>query len=162
MREWFSVDHIDIERILSEWRWLCPGRLQLVARTAFGELFLRDETGAIFWLNTTVGKLIWVASSEPEFRELAETKGKRDEWFAEPDVEAVKGRGLNPTRSQCIAFPIPLVFAESGSSNEPYVVDLYECVSFLGDLHRQISSCPDGTTARLHVQPPKSASSRQA
>lgn len=160
MKQWFQVDHIEIDRLLSEWRWLCPNRFRLVARTAFGGLFLRDEQGAIFWLDSTGGKLSQVASSESEFRGLAETKEKRGEWFAEPDFEVAKERGLNPTPSQCIAFSIPIVFAESGSSNAPYVADLYEHVSFLGDLHRQISSCPDGTKVRLRVQTPKVPSSQ--
>jgi len=155
MEQWFLVAHLEIERLLSEWRWLCPHRMVLVARTAFGELFLRDESDAVFWLNTTVGKLTKVASSEAEFREMAETAEKRREWFAEPDMQACAKRGLNPDASQCIGFSMPLVFAESGSANTPYIVDLYECVSFLGDLNRQLSSLPDGTKARLRVQPPK-------
>jgi hypothetical protein len=70
MDEWFLVDHLDIERLLSEWKWLCPSEMTLVARTAFGDLFLRDDGGAVFWLNTAVGKLARVADSGREFREM--------------------------------------------------------------------------------------------
>jgi len=42
-----------------------------------------------------------------------------------------------------IGFSVPLTFAESGSP-DPFVADLYEHISFLGDLNRQISSLPDG------------------
>jgi hypothetical protein len=139
MEQWFLVDYLEVERLLSEWRWLCPHRMALVARTAFGDLFLRDEAAAIFWLNTAVGKLTRVASSEAEFREAAETSEKRIEWFAESDLQACVKSGLNPTSSQCVGFSVPIVFAESGSSS-PYLADLYEYVSFLGDLNRQISS----------------------
>jgi hypothetical protein len=76
MERWFLVDHLDIERLLSEWRWLCPHRMALVARNAFGDLFLRDDADAVFWLNVAVGKRSKVASSEAEFRELAETTEK--------------------------------------------------------------------------------------
>jgi hypothetical protein len=38
---------------------------------------------------------------------------------------------------------VPLVFTESGSPDTPYVVDLYEHVSFLGELNKQISNLPD-------------------
>jgi len=59
-------------------------------------------------------------------------------------------QGLKPNATQCIGFSAPLVFAESGSpDNTPYVVDLYEHVSFLGDLHQQISDVPDGGKVRL-------------
>jgi hypothetical protein len=51
------------------------------------------------------------------------------------------------------------VFAESGAANPAYLVDLYENVSLLGDLNRQISSLPDGSKVRLRVmKPPESAS----
>jgi hypothetical protein len=129
--------------------------MALVARTAFGDLFLRDEADAVFWLNTTVGKLTKVASSEARFREMAETTEKRREWFAETDVQAFANRGLTPSPLQCIGFSVPLVFAEGGSSDTPYIADLYEYISFLGDLNRQLSNLPDGTKVRLRAQAPK-------
>lgn len=49
-------------------------------------------------------------------------------------------------------FSVPLVFAESGSPDTPYVADLYEHISFLGDLNRQISSLPDGAKVRIRVK----------
>jgi hypothetical protein len=159
MERWFSVGHLDVERLLAEWRWLCPHQMALVARNAFGDLFLRNEEDAVFWLDAAVGKLTKVADSEAEFRERARKIANRRQWFAEQDFQNCANRGLNPTASECIGFPIPLAFAEAGSSNTPYIVDVYECVSFLGDLNRQISSLPEGSKVRLRVQPPKPASS---
>jgi hypothetical protein len=135
--------------------WLCPRRMTLVGKIAFGDLFLRDKAGVVFWLNTAAGKPTHIANSEAQFRSLAESNERRREWFAEPDQEACARRGLKPSTSQCIGFSVPLVFAESGSSDTAYIADLYEYVSFLGDLHRQIASCPDGSNVRLQVQPPK-------
>ena len=155
MNDWFRVEHLNVDRLLSEWRWLCPAEMALVARTAFGDLFLRDQAGAVFWLNTAVGKLSQVATSEAEFRNAVETTDKRDEWFAEADVRAFADRGLIPTPSQCIAFSTPLIFAEAGSSNTPYLVDIYECVSLLGDINRQVSELPDGSKVRLRVNNPE-------
>ena len=158
MERWFQVDELDTERLLSEWQWLCPSRLSLVARNVFGELFLRDEAGAVFWLNTSIGQFKKVSRSEAEFREMAETKEKRKAWFTEPDTLAYSKRGLNPGLSQCIGFSVPAVFAEGGRPETAYVADLYEYVSFLGYLHRQISGLPDGGKVQLQVVPPKSAS----
>ncbi len=57
---------------------------------------------------------------------------------------------------QCIGFKMPIVFAESANvPNNAYVTDLYEQVSFLGDLHRQIADTSNGAKVRLKVgQPP--------
>ena len=152
MENWFAVDQLDIERLLADWRWLCPKPMTLLARSAFGDLFLRDESGEVFRLDVAVGKLTEVADSEAEFRELAATREKRGEWFREAAEQSALARGLKPDATQCIGFSVPLIFAESGSPDAPYLVDLYEHLSFLGDLNRQISSLPDGAKVRLRVK----------
>jgi hypothetical protein len=152
MERYFLVDHLDVDRLLSEWRWLCSQTLALVARSAFGDLFLRDEAGKIFKLDIAIGKLTEVAKSETEFRKLAGTKEKREEWFAESDELAAMQRGMKPNQDQCIAFKIPIVFAEGGGPNNAFVGSLYEQLSFLGDLNRQLSQLPDGSKVQLRTQ----------
>jgi hypothetical protein len=77
---------------------------------------------------------------------------KRQDWFAEDDALTASQRGLIPNSSQCIAFKAPLMFAESGAPDNVYVADLYEQVSFLGDLNRQVSALPDGAKVRLVLE----------
>jgi len=132
--------------------------MSLVARNVFGDLFLCDEAGAVFWLNVTVGKLDKVSESEEEFREMAATSQRRKEWFAETEMLAYRKLGLNPGASECIGFSVPAVFSEGGTPETAYVADLYDYVSFLGDLHRQIATMPDGSKVQLRVHPPKPAS----
>jgi hypothetical protein len=149
---WFSVDHLDIVRLLLEWRWLCPGNVKLIARNAFGDLFLANDRGEVLRLDVAGGQLSKIAESEGKFREIA-TSGEKDEkWFAKSDEEAATANGLIPDERQCIGFSTPLVFAESGSGNTIYLVDIYESVGFLGDLHRQIVELPDGAKVRLCVE----------
>ena len=83
MENWFAVDYLDVERLLSNWRWLCPKPMALVAKNSFADLFLRNESGEIFRLDVAGGKLTKVAASEVQFCELAATPEKRREWFAE-------------------------------------------------------------------------------
>jgi hypothetical protein len=149
MKTYFHVEDVSLERLMEEWRWLCPQTVELVARNVFGDLYLRDESGKISKLDIAIGQMKEVAESEAEFRRLASTKEKREEWFAESDELAASRQGLKPGAHQCIGFKTPLVFAESGTPNSAYVADLYEYVSFLGELHRQISQLPDGSKVRL-------------
>lgn len=148
----FLVDHLSAERLLKEWRWLCPQAVSLVARSAFGDLYLRDESGRILRLDVAIGQIKEVAESESQFRELASTKEKREEWFAERDELAATRHGLKLGANQCIGFKTPLVFAESGVPNNAYLADVYEYVSFLGELHRQLSELPDGAKVRLEFK----------
>jgi hypothetical protein len=160
VEKWLMVDDLEMERLLSDWRWLCPAKMSLLAKNLFGELFLMDETGVVLWLNTTVGKLSKVANSEAEFLEMAETSQKRQEWFVEQEAVVYAGRGLVPSSSQCIGFGVPAVFAEGGTPDTAYVADIYEHVSFLGDLHQQLSASPDGSKVRLRVASKPSPKSR--
>jgi hypothetical protein len=152
MNNHFDVAHLSVERLLADWRWLCSEPFVLLARNAFGDLFLRNESGKVFKLDVAVGQLTEIAGSEEEFRKLAGAEEKRREWFAEHDEMAAAKRGLIPNSQQCVAFKIPLMFKESGTPDNAYVADLYEQVSFLGDLHRQVSKLPHGTKVRLAVK----------
>ncbi len=95
MESYFLVGHLDVDRLLSEWRWLCPQSLALVARSAFGDLFLRDEAGKIIKLDIAIGQILEVATSETDFRDLAYTKEKREQWFAESDELAAMEQRWN-------------------------------------------------------------------
>jgi hypothetical protein len=153
VESYFVVEHLDSEKLLAEWRWLCPAPMTLVARSAFGDLFLRAQEGAVFWLDAAIGKLTRVCDSEADFREIAKSEGKRAEWFAEVDARAAEHKGLKPGPTECIGFKMPLALAQQGVPNPPYIADLYEYTSFLGDLNRQISELPDGSKVRLEITP---------
>jgi hypothetical protein len=85
---------LDSERLLRSWRWLCPQSLTVIDRNAFGDLFLRDDSGRVHMLNVGLGDFSLIAESVPEFTELATTPERREEWFAERDVNAAAERGL--------------------------------------------------------------------
>jgi hypothetical protein len=152
MEQPFGVGELDVKRLLSEWSWLCAESVQLIARNGFGDLFLRTAAGGILFLDVGNGTLNEVAESELSFEELLQNPSKRELWFADHQLESFVERGLKPNRLQCIGLKIPVVFAESTTApDNAYVADLYEHVSFLGDLHRQIANTPDGAKVRLRV-----------
>jgi hypothetical protein len=152
----FDIHQLDLNRLLEQWRWLCVEPMTLVARSGFGDLFLRTLEGKVLCLNVASGTLAEVAESESTFEESLRHPATSELWFAERQLEAFAERGLKPNDLQCIGFKTPVVFAESANVHDnAYVADLYEQVSFLGDLHRQISDVPDGAKVRLKIgQPP--------
>jgi hypothetical protein len=122
----FDVEQLDLDRLLEQWRWLCADPVRLVARSGFGDLFLRTTTGRIFWLNVAFGTLTEVAESESSFEDLLKYPAKRELWFAEQQLEGLAEHGLKPNDLQCIGFKVPVVFAESANvPNNAYVADLY-------------------------------------
>jgi hypothetical protein len=155
MERSFNIEQLDVNRLLEQWRWLSADPMTLVARSGFGDMFLRTTKGKILWLNVGDGTLTEVAESESGFEHAQTELAKREHWFAEQQLAAFAERGLKPNDLQCIGFKMPVVFAESASvPNNAYVADLYEQVSFLGDLHRQIADSPNGGKVRLKVGPP--------
>lgn len=151
----FDVEGLDANRLLEQWRWLSAEPMTLVARNGFGDMFLKTTNGKILWLNVGNGTLTEIAESELVFQHLLAESAKREIWFAELQLAAFAEQGLKPNDLQCIGFKTPVVFAESANvPNNAYVADLYEQVSFLGDLHRQIADTPNGGKVRLKVSRP--------
>lgn len=72
-----EIEKLDSERLLSEWRWLCPQGLTVIDRSAFGDLVLSDEMGRVYMLDVGGGEFSLVAESIPEFSELARTPEMR-------------------------------------------------------------------------------------
>jgi hypothetical protein len=151
----FEIEHLDVNRLLEQWRWLCTKPVSLVARSGFGDLFLRSADGKVLCLKVAKGTLAEVAESELSFRDSLKHSRNREVWFAEQQLEVLARHGLKPNHLQCIGFKVPVVFSESADApNNAYVADLYEQVSFLGDFHRQIADVADGAKVRLKVGHP--------
>ncbi len=150
----FDVDGISSERLLREWKWLAPEELTLLAVNAFGDLFLEDVHGRVHRLDVTSGTISAIATSCIEFREAAKDAGKKRDWFLEELAEQAEQKGCSPRKRQCVGNKIPWVFKERANMPENmYVADLYEYVSFMGDMHRQINDVPDGGKVKIRVQP---------
>ena len=147
----FQVDHLDIDRLLADWRWLCPQTVTLVARSVFGDLFLRNSEGKVLRLDVTFAKLTEVADSVPQFHGLLQNADTREEWFAESDAKIAAENCLKPNPNQCIGYATPLIFAESGYAGNAYLADLYDYIGFMGDVHKQVSTMADGAKVKLRV-----------
>jgi hypothetical protein len=152
MESYFNVGELSAERLLAEWRWLCPAPVKIIARSAFGDLFLQTESGTVSKLDVSTGQIIEVAETIDQFLLATEMPHKRRELFVEDDEEAAARLGIVPGTMECIGFKTPLCFRESSMTlDNMYVADLYEYVSFLGDTHNQIANLPDGAKVRLRV-----------
>ena len=158
MISYFEVGELSVEKLLHEWRWLCPEDLQLVAISAFGDLFLENRENAIFQLAVSAGTLLPISDSLAIFKSQATDPGNQKAWF-HSDLEAqLERNGFRLGEKQCFGYKVPIVFKESATILENvYVADVYECVSFLGDLHKQLRDQADGAKVRINVQPAPNA-----
>jgi len=154
MHPCFDIDGISVEKLLREWKWLAPGEFSLLAVNAFGDLFIQDVHGRVYRLDVTSGTFSLIAASNEEFRAAAKDPKKKRDWFLEELTEQAEHKGCCPGKGQCVGGKIPFVFAQSTNApDNMYVADLYEYVSFMGDLHEQTKDVPEGGQVRVRIQP---------
>ena len=149
MMEWqrlsISIDGLDRDRLLSDWRWLVPDDLQLVSMTLFGDCFLKDRQGSIHFLDTLGGRLTLIATSNEAFLTEREKPENLDELYMIDLALLCWESGLRPTIGQCLSFIIPPVLSGPVDLDNVEVCDLLVHESIMGQLHRGEKDMPEGT-----------------
>ena len=154
MYPYFDTDGISVEGLLREWRWLASKEFSLLAVNAFGDLFLKADDGTVHRLDVTRGRISKIAGSESEFRGAATDLVKKKEWFLTSEEENAVRKGHGPGKGRCVAGKIPWVFRESaGVADNICIMDLYEHVSSMGNIHRQMRDVPNGSKVRIKIAP---------
>jgi hypothetical protein len=139
-----SPDGVDLDGLLSEWRWLADESYRVVVITSLGDLFLRREDGPIFWLNTCDGTLTEVASSAEEFKQLMGRPEHANEWFVPQLVGDIltAGKGLGP--GECFGYKVPPVLGGELAPDNFEPTDLQVHFGILGQIHKQVKDLPPG------------------
>jgi hypothetical protein len=138
--------HADLDKLAADWRWLIdPGQFTLVAVSPFGDLFMKEATGAHCLLDINAGELLY--AKEPGVDPSTLFPIAFDMIIATEYVKA----GMLPADGQCFGYKRQLVAGGSLDVENVYVATLDEYVSFMGDFHRQIQDIPDGTTVTIRV-----------
>lgn len=140
-----SPNGVDLDGLLSEWRWLIDESHQVAVITALGDLFLRHSDGRILWLDAGFGQLTEVASSADEFKQLMVQPQNANEWFAPQLVGDLLSSGKTLAPGECFSYTVPPAL---GGQIEPAnfePTDLQVHFGILGQIHRQIKDLPPGT-----------------
>ncbi len=140
-----QTDGLPFDSLLSGWRWLVSKDFTPVLMTAFGDLFLRDQSGRIHFLDLMCGEFTQVAQSSEEFERLCEAQGKRRSWFAGfLLIELRKLRG-ELAKGECYSCKTPLSLGGQLEADNFERGDLQVHYSILGQLHQQTKHLPPGT-----------------
>lgn len=139
------IDDLKFQMLLSDWRWLVSEKLSPVLMTAFGDLFLRDESDRIHFLDLMAGELRQVAISTGEFERICEDREQRRKWFLGFLAIELK-RGHGPlSLSKCWSCKVPLTLGGQIEASNFEPIDLAVYYSVLGQLHQQTKNLPAGT-----------------
>jgi len=140
-----SSDGVDLDGLLSEWRWLADESFHPVVISALGDLFLRHDDGRIFWLSAGWGQLTEVATSAEEFKRRMVQRANANERFV-PDLVGdilTAGQRLGP--GECFGYKHPPVLGGEIEPDNFEPTDLQVHFGILGQIHRQVKDLPPGT-----------------
>ena len=137
---------MELSQVAKDWSWLIAlDGMGLVTVSPFGDLLLRDSSGAFCLLDVNFGELQYATSEGTDPAILFPYAF--DMRIASKYIEA----GLLPADGQCFGYRNPLVTRGSLGVENVYIATLSEYISFMGDFHRQIQDVPDGATVTIKV-----------
>ncbi len=134
------------QRALEDWAWLEPGP-QLTPRftNAFGDVFLEDDRGALWFLDLLAGTVTSPWSDSSALQTYLETLDAGDRFFMAGLAQHANSRGLVPGSSEVLSFTIPPVLGGPISLDNLEVADFEVTVSIAGQIHGQVRDLPPGT-----------------
>jgi hypothetical protein len=140
-----KIDGLPFDSLLSDWRWLVSPDFTPVLMTVFGDLFLRDKSGRIHFLDLMSGEFKPVAESQEEFDRLCEDRERRRSWFVAFLFTEVRKRCGDLSAGQCYSCEKPLSLGGELEPENFERTDLQVHYSILGQLHRQTRHLSPGT-----------------
>jgi hypothetical protein len=150
-----KTEGIDFDAFLSDWRWLVEPELKPFLLTAFGDLFLRGESGCVYFLNAMTGSLKEVAESEVAFEQLCEDREQRRNLFLSSFLMEVRKARGDLALGDCYSCEVPLSLGGQLEPENFEPTDLLSHFSILGQLHGQTRNLPGGTKIdNVQIQDP--------
>jgi hypothetical protein len=144
-----NTDGLPFDSLLSDWRWLVSPDFKPILMTAFGDLFLCDQSGRIHFLDLMSGGFKQVAESQEEFDRLCEDRERRRSWFIGfllTEVRKVRG---DLAAGECYSCKKPLSLGGQLETDNFERTDLEVHYSILGQIHQQTTRLPPGT--KIHT-----------
>src|SRR5438552_16325118 len=140
-----KTDGLSFDSLLSDWRWLVRPSYTPVLMTAFGDLFLSDETDRVHFLDLMAGEFKQAATSQEEFERLCEEKEQRGCWFMGFFVIELRKLYGDLAAGECYGCKTPRSLGGELEADNFERTEIQTHYSVLGQLHRQTKHLLPGT-----------------
>ena len=138
-------DQYDVEEILAQWRWLVPETVAPLFVTAFGDMFLLLESGAVRFLDTLAGTCDQVAPSADAWKEMLRSPEQIEEWFMPAMVILLREAGESLSQGQCYS-PVQSLVTGGALAVDNFKPTFWSVhMAFSGTLHEKVKKLPPGT-----------------
>ncbi len=139
------ADEFNADEALEAWRWLVPQRVRPLVVTAFGDLFLVEDSGAVMFLDTIGGKCESVASSTRQLKQKIQEPDLLDEWFMPGFLDELRQTGVMLSPGECYSALHSVALGGSFTVENWQPTHWRVHFAFSGHLHDQIKDLPPGT-----------------
>ena len=149
-----DLSALDVQDLLSDWRWCVPADYTPIQMTKFGDWFFADPQGRVHMLDIIEGTLQEVAPSLTAYNTLKNTADKHTEWFLDGFVFRCVGAGLVLGPTQCYGWRLhPLIGGKFEFENiQVFSLSVYQ--SLMGQITRQCRGLkPGDPIPQLHITP---------
>jgi hypothetical protein len=133
------------DRLIHDWTWLIGTDKTPIMVSSVGDLFLRDTTERVYWLNTGDGTLTEVADGIEKFKEKLQDQDAVSDWFLVDLISALKTEGKKLQTGQVYSYKKLIVLGGDYSPENFEPTDIEVHFSFAGQIHRQVKDLPAGT-----------------
>ena len=132
------IELLKSEELLAQWSWLLTEKYHPVCFTIFGDWFLENQYGEIYWLDSAFGELNSVAQSKQDFWMGLQTQEAFDEWLMAELAELAFERNVIPKQDECLGFKTPVVLGAKLAVENLQVFDIFVHQSIHSQIHQQL------------------------
>jgi hypothetical protein len=145
MRANIPVENLSVDELLEDWMWLLKKPFSIIAMNNFGDMFLQNENGEIYFLELSAGRLAKVAKSLSEFQRLSSDTDNQNCWFQLGLLTQLERAGMQIESGECFGWKkAPGLGGEIELANIE-VAPLNVYVSLMGQIYQQLQGLPSGT-----------------
>lgn len=131
-------------KLIRDWTWLTGTDKTPIMVSSIGDLFLKDTTDRVFWLNTGDGTLTAVADGIEMFREKLQDQDVVNDWFLVDLIDALKTEGKRLKPGQVYSYKKLIVLGGDYTPDNFEPTDIEVHFSFAGQIHQQVKDLPPG------------------
>jgi hypothetical protein len=140
-----DISKIDTTDICSDWQWLLDNQNQVVLVSAIGDMFLIGNDKSVYWLDTGMAELNYVAENLEQFQNLLTDNETTDNWFLSDLVNRLISEGKILEENEVYSFKTLPILGGDFSTENFDTTDMSVHFSISGQIHKQLWDAQDGT-----------------
>lgn len=147
-----DIKNVDLDDILSSWRWKLNDLKGVATISVLGDIFLLGNDDAVYWLQTDTGDLTKVADNLEQYEQFLSDEEKVVNWFLPFLVKDLLVAGKTLKDNEVYSYKkLPMIGGEYSVDNiESIDISVHFAIS--GQICEQIQNLPDGTKVRIKVK----------